>query len=307
MSRLVGLLLIAALSVPFSALPALADKDKASVSARPLLGPLHLLQGRGGNVLASVGADGVLLVDDDYAELSGAYQQAVNAIAGASGDTVPRFVLNTHWLTDHAGGNGYWGGRGAVIVAHHNVRRRMGSRQEVSALGMVVEPSPPEALPVVTYGTSMALHFNGSDIEVQHYPGGHTDGDSVVFFAQENVLHTGDLFFKDRFPFVDVSTGGNAVTYMNNVALLLDRIDSDTLIVPGHGPASRKVDLERFHLMLDRTIGIVRDALKQGRSVEQVIEQGLGEEWASWGRGFVNEANWIRIVAASLEARQQGR
>jgi glyoxylase-like metal-dependent hydrolase (beta-lactamase superfamily II) len=306
MSRVNGRLLVAALVVSFFTGSVLAgqggngDSDRPTVSVRPLLGPLYLLQGRGGNVVASVGRDGVLLVDDDYAELSGAYQQALDAVVGA--DTTPRFVLNTHWHSDHSGGNAHWGGRGAVIVAHHNVRERMGTRQEVGALDMVVEPSPREALPVVTYGTAMALHVNGTDIEVQHYPGGHTDGDSVVFFVQQNTLHTGDLFFKDRFPFVDVSTGGNAVTYMNNVALLLDRIDGDTLVIPGHGPASRKVDLERFHLMLERTIGMVRGALDQGQSVEQVIDQGLGPEWESWGRGFINEANWIRIVAASLEA-----
>lgn len=302
------LLFLAAIAVAVLAGPVAAGQggndERPTVTVRPLLGPLYLLQGRGGNVVASVGGDGVLLVDDDYAEYSGAYQQALDALAGSG--TTARFVLNTHWHSDHSGGNPYWGGRGAVIVAHHNVRQRMGERQEVRALDMVVEPSPREALPVVTYGNAMALHVNGTDIELQHYPGGHTDGDSVVFFVQQNAVHTGDLFFKDRFPFVDVSTGGNAVTYMHNVRLLLDRIDDDTLVIPGHGPASKKVDLKRFHLMLERTIGIVRGALDQGRSVEQVIEQGLGREWQSWGRGFIDEANWIRIVAASLKAAPGG-
>lgn len=309
MSPASPLLFIAAIALAVLAGPAAAAQggngDPPTVSVRPLLGPLYLLQGRGGNVVASVGRDGVLLVDDDYAELSGAYQQALDALAGSG--TTARFVLNTHWHSDHSGGNPYWGGKGAVIVAHHNVRQRMGARQEVGALDMVVGPSPREALPVVTYGSAMALHVNGTDIELQHYPGGHTDGDSVVFFVQQNAVHTGDLFFKDRFPFVDVSTGGNAVTYMHNVAQLLERIDDDTLVIPGHGPASKKVDLERFHLMLERTIGIVRGELDRGRSVEQVIEQGLGREWQSWGRGFIDEANWIRIVAASLKAAPGGK
>lgn len=304
MRRFLGPLVATALAVSLQSTPALAEDPSPSVGVRPLLGPLYLLQGRGGNVVASVGSDGVLLVDNDYAQLSGAYQQAINALTGGEGDAgvVPQFVLNTHWHTDHAGGNPYWGGKGAVIVAHHNVRERMSTRQEVAALGMVVEPSPPEALPVVTYGSSMALHFNDADIEVQHYPGGHTDGDSVVFFVQQNVLHTGDLFFMDRFPFVDVSSGGNAVTYMDNVSLLLARIDSDTLIVPGHGPTATKGDLERFHMMLGRTIEAVRTGLNGGSTVDQLIDKGLGKEWTTWGSGFVNEATWIRIIAASLQA-----
>ena len=199
MLRVPGLILLAVMLLPFYSLQAPASEEEPVVAVSRLAGPLYLLQGRGGNVVASAGDDGVLLVDDDYAELTGAYQSAVDALA--SKETVPRFVLNTHWHTDHAGGNTYWGERGAVIVAHDNVRARMSTRQEVAALGMVVEPAAPAALPVVTYGNSMALHFNGTDIEVQHYPGGHTDGDSVVFFAQQTVLHTGDLFLNNRFPF----------------------------------------------------------------------------------------------------------
>lgn len=307
MHRFLGSLVTAVLAASFQSTPTLAEDTAPSVSVRPLVGPLYLLQGRGGNVVASVGTDGVLLVDNDYAPLAGAYQQALNALTGAENDAgiTPHFVLNTHWHTDHSGGNPYWGGKGAVIVAHHNVRTRMSTRQEVAALGMVVEPSPREALPVVTYGSSMALHFNDSDIEVQHYPGGHTDGDSVVFFAQQNVLHTGDLYFMDRFPFVDVSSGGNAVTYMDNVALLLARIDSDTLVVPGHGPTATKGDLERFHLMLGRTIDAVRTGLDSGSTLDQLIDNGLGKEWATWGSGFVNEATWIRIIAASLQESAQ--
>lgn len=288
-----------AASALVSALAAAEAPDAPSVSVYPLQNSLYLLQGRGGNVVASVGDDGVLLVDDDYAPLAAAYQNALDKLAGGEG-VVPQFLLNTHWHGDHTGGNTYWGEQGALIVAHRNVRTRMAAGQEIKALAKVVEPAPVEALPVVTYGDAIALHVNGLDIEVQHYSAGHTDGDGVVFFSQDNVVHMGDLFFKDAFPFVDVSSGGNAVSYTENVAAVLARIDADTVIVPGHGAVADKSDLQRYHQMLTVSLDTVRDGLQAGKTVQQLIDQGLGDEWESWGKGFINEPNWIRSIAASL-------
>ncbi len=290
---------LAALSLtPFSS----AQEEPPSVTVTPLKGPLHLMQGRGGNVVVSIGEDGVLLVDDDYAPYAPAYQQAIANLTES--DIEPRFVLNTHWHGDHTGSNAFWGERGAVIMAHTNVRQRMSTRQEMKALGRVVEPSPKVALPVVTYGDSLAVHFNGDDIEVQYYPRGHTDGDSVVFYSRENVVHMGDLFFKDAFPFVDIGSGGDVFGYADNVEALLARVDDSTLVVPGHGSLANKADLARFHQMLVKTSAIVKSSLERGMTVEAISEQGLGEEWASWGKGFIDEAMWIGTIAASVQANR---
>ncbi len=297
MKTLPQLVLVTGLVSVLFAAASQAEKAGVSVAVTELRGPLHLLQAEGGNVVASVGGDGVLLVDDDYATNAAALEKAVSGLAQSS--QAPRFVLNTHWHNDHTGSNQHWGSRGSVILAHANVRGRMSSRQNVKALGMVVEPSPAEALPVVTFEDSMALHFNGVDIEVQHYPGGHTDGDSVIYFSQQNVVHMGDLFFKDRFPFVDVSSGGGVVAYTANVATVLARIDGETIVVPGHGSVANKADLQRFHRMLGITISRVKSALAAGETVEAVVAQGLGEEWSAWGKGFINEAAWINSIAAS--------
>ncbi|NND66318.1 MAG: MBL fold metallo-hydrolase [Halioglobus sp.] len=275
--------------------PAVAQ-TAPTVTATPLQGPLHLLQGRGGNVVASVGEDGVLLVDDDFAALAPAYGVALAKLAGEG--ATPAYVLNTHWHTDHAGGNAYWGERKATIVAHRNVRVRMSTRQEMKALGRVVEPSPSEALPVVTYGDNMGLYFNGMDIDLQHYPAGHTDGDSIIYFGAQNVVHMGDHFFKDRFPFVDLGSGGSVAGYIANVEAVLARVDDDTVIVPGHGTIAARGDLERFHAMLLATRKQVREALAAGSSVDDVVNAGLGEQWASWGSGFVKESQWIMTLAA---------
>lgn len=278
------------------------SEDAPSVSSSPIKGALHLLQGSGGNVVASVGLDGILIIDDDYAPYADAYQQAINALVPGSGEVeVPQFVVNTHWHGDHTGGNLYWAEKGSVIVAHTNVRQRMSTRQDMKALGRVVEPSPAPALPVVTFGDSLALHFNDDDIEILHFPEGHTDGDAVVFFAKANVVHLGDHFFLNAFPFVDIGSGGSIAGYVANVAAILERVDGSTIIIPGHGATmANKRDLQRFHAMLTSTVESVASRLGKGQTKESIIEDGLGDQWASWGKGFINEAMWIDTIAASL-------
>jgi cyclase len=239
-----------------------------------------------------------LLVDGDYAKLAPAYQQALSTLSQS--DRAPRFIVNTHWHGDHTGSNEFWSSRGAVIVAHANVRQRMSSRQENKVSGRVVEPSPQDALPIVTYGDSLALHFNGGDIEVQYYPGGHTDGDSVIYYSQNDVVHMGDLFFNGAFPYVDIGSGGNVVDYIANVEAVLARVGNETLIVPGHGPLARQADLQRFHQMLLKTTATVKSALAQGMTVEMITQRGLGAQWTTWGQGFIDEAAWINSIAASL-------
>lgn len=298
MRKSIYLLLCQALLLTPIASWAQAESDTPTVAITPLQGSLYLLRGRGGNVVASVGDDGILIIDDDYPEYAKAYHEALKSIAGTEG--LPRFVINTHWHSDHVGNNAYWGERGAVILAQENVYQRMSTRQDMKIFNRVVEPSPAAALPVVTYGDSITLRFNGDRLDVQHFPDGHTDGDSVVFFTAENVVHMGDHYFKDIFPFVDLGSGGNVVSYTANVAAVLERIEETTVVVPGHGALATRADLVRYHQMLETTTKLVRAGLEQGLSVEQISEQGLGEEWADWGQGFINEQAWIKSIAGSL-------
>lgn len=274
-----------------------ADDKAPSVTTSALTGNLHLLQGRGGNVVASVGEDGVLIIDDDYEEMVPAYEAALTDLVGAGAS--PRFIINTHWHFDHVGGNLFWADRGAVVVAHSNVRERMASRQDMKFFDRVVEPSPAGALPVITYGDSLALHFNGDDIEVQHYASAHTDGDSAVYFTSENVVHMGDLFFKDGFPFVDLGSGGSVAGYIAAADAVLARVDDSTVIVPGHGSLADKADLQRYREMLATTSDAVEARLAAGESVDNIVEAGLGEEWDGWGDGFIDEATWIGFIANS--------
>ncbi|KZX51335.1 hypothetical protein A3709_10990 [Halioglobus sp. HI00S01] len=276
---------------------AVAEEAPPEVTVTPIAGPLYFLQGRGGNVVASVGEDGALIIDSDYEAYAPAHQAAVAELAGGEG--APRFLLNTHWHFDHTGGNAFFGERGSVIVAHENIYQRMSTKQNIKALGRVTEPSPKPALPVVTYGDAIAMHFNGDTIEVQHYPTSHTDGDSIMFFAAENVVHMGDTFFYDRFPFVDISSGGNAFGLIKTIETVLARIDDKTVVVPGHGPLTDKAGLARYHNMLVTTTGQITAMLDDGMSVTDIAAKGLGDEWDSWGSGFIDEGRFITFVAGS--------
>lgn len=300
MNRFSGLTLAAVLLLSPLATSAQSVPDEPTVRITPIQGSLYLLQGKGGNVVASVGGDGILLIDDDYADYDKAYHKALKTISGSEG--LPKFVINTHWHGDHVGGNPFWTERGAVILAQDNVYERMSRRQEMKFLDRVVEPSPKAALPVVTYRDAMSLHFNESTILVVHYPAGHTDGDSVVFFPADNVVHMGDLLFTDRFPLVDLDNGGNVLGLTTNVAAVLKRIDDKTVVVPGHGPTlASKADLQRFHQMLLATTELVKSRLDQGMSVEEISQQGLGEQWQGWGEGFINTGIWTSFIAGSLD------
>ncbi len=293
-------LLLGSLLLMSSASVSMAQTDeKPRVTVTPVKGPLYMLAGRGGNVVASVGKDGVLLIDADYSEYAQAHAAALAELTDSQ--VAPRFLLNTHWHFDHSGGNGFWGEQGTVIMAHENIYQRMSTRQEMKALGRVVEPSPAAALPVVTYADAIAVRFNGDTLQVQHYPSGHTDGDSIVFFTEANVVHMGDHYFAGAFPFVDLGSGGNVLGYISNVESALKQMDEQTIVVPGHGRSlMSKQDVQIDLTALKNSVSIIAELLQEGLGPEQIAERGLGPEYASYGAGFINEAAWISFVAGSL-------
>ena len=261
---------------------------------------LYMLQGRGGNVVLSLGGDGAVMIDDDYPNMVNEYQFAVDDLTGED-YSAPNYIINTHWHQDHTGGNAYWTGEGATIIAHNNVRTRMQAGLDNKALGVVFPPSPREALPVMTFDSAFSLYFNEEAIVVEHFAAGHTDGDSIVRFTNANVIHLGDHFFNGRFPFVDIESGGNVLSYTDNIAKILASVDESVQIVPGHGPLASKDDLRAYYQMLLETTQIVRSALDDGQSVDDIIAAGLGDKWISWGAGFINEAQWVRTIAASVQ------
>jgi cyclase len=281
------------------ALPGFAqqqDFSKVEVKATPVAGHIYMLQGAGGNIGVSVGSDGVLIVDDEFAPLADKIRAALKGI----GDGKIAFILNTHWHGDHTGGNPVFG-REAPIIAQDNVRKRLMTEQHV--MGNTTPPMSKEGLPVITFAESLSVHFNDEEIKVIHFPHGHTDGDSVIFFTGSNVIHMGDDFFAGRFPFVDLESGGSVTGMAENVAKVLAEIPDDAKIIPGHGPLSTKADLKAFHRMLVETTAIVRKEIAAGKDLKAIQAAGLPDEWKPWGSGFVDTDRWLASVYESLTGK----
>lgn len=274
----------------------LASDEGPSFTVTEINKNTFLLQGSGGNIIVNRGADGLLIIDDDYANASSALKQAVEKLGGISN---LKYILNTHWHGDHSGGNDELG-KQASIIAQQNVRKRLSSRQEIPFFKMVSEPYPEHALPNITYADNMKLYFNGDRLLLKHYPKGHTDGDSVIFFKHANLIHMGDHMFYPMFPFIDISSGGNALSYANNVAAILADSNEQSVIIPGHGPVTDQAGLKRYSAMLKATIAEVSAMKKQGLSLQQAQAQGLDKRWSEWNGGFIKEPVWIEFIYQSL-------
>lgn len=266
------------------------------VKTTKLTDSIYLLQGRGGNIAALVGMEGILIVDDDYKAVSEKLRDALKDLGSAT----PKFILNTHWHGDHTEGN-YFFGKDAVIVAHVNVRKRLLDPPEI--FGQKTPAYPIFALPIVTYTDTMSMNFDGEELKLVHFPSGHTDGDTVVFFTKANVVHLGDDFFLNSFPFVDLVSGGSVQGLTNNVATLIKQIPADAKIIPGHGGMGTLEDLKAFHQMLVETSKIVQDEMKAKKSLDEIKKAGFPEKYKSWGAGFVKSDFWAEIIYNSYSRK----
>lgn len=278
------------------AVHAQTDYSKVEIKATKVAGNVYMLEGAGGNIGVSVGPDGILIVDDQFAPLADKIRAALKSL----GEGKLRFILNTHWHGDHTGGNAQFGPE-ATIIAHDNVRKRLATEQQIPFFKSTVPASPKEALPVITFDNSLSVNFNGEEIRAIHYPHGHTDGDSVIFFTSSNVVHLGDDFFAGRFPFVDVDNGGNVIGLAKNIGEIIPKIPAGAKLIPGHGALSTIDDLKAYHRMLLATIDVVRKKAAAGKSLDQIKTEGLPAEWKSWGEGFIKTDQWIELIYKSLQ------
>jgi cyclase len=257
--------------------------DDVEVKAQAVGGSVHMLVGAGGNVGVSAGPDGILIVDDQYADLA---EKIAVSLADISKEQT-RYVINTHFHGDHTGSNAFFSKhKDATIFAHENVRVRLSAGEETD----------PAMLPVVTYEKGVKFHMNGETVHVFHLPNAHTDGDSAVWFEQPDVLHTGDLFFKGWFPFIDLDSGGSVVGYIAASETLLGMIDDDTKVIPGHGALANKADYTRFVDMIKTTYAYVQAKKTAGMSEDDLVAAGLEKEWKSWSWNFITEERWIRTL-----------
>ena len=288
MYRLPGVMLGMAMLV---AVPCAAQTNYDTVQVRtvPITTSVYLLQGAGGNIAVSVGNDGVFMVDDQVAPVTKKIQAAIAELSSSP----VRFVVNTHWHPDHAGGNENLGKAGAMLRAHENVRRRMSTEQFIVAQNRRIPRSPSVALPIAINDTTFIL--NGDSIRVFHVPGAHTDGDVIVHFATSNVIHMGDVFSSSSLPFIDVSSGGSIHGIIDAADKVLAMSDDNTRIIPGHGSLANKARLRMYRDMVVTLRDRIRALVSTGKSVEQILELNIAapfaREFPGGHRIFVTEAH----------------
>ncbi len=252
------------------------DFSKVQIKVTKVAGAVYMLQGAGGNIGVSVGDDGIVIVDDQFAPLAERIQAALTGIT----DKPVRFVINTHWHFDHTGGNGYFRKQG-TIIAQDNVRERLRTGGKV--LGMDVKPDAPADLPVITFNDRLSVHLNGEDIRAVHFPHGHTDGDSVVFFTKSHVVHMGDDFVTYGFPFIDLESGGSVRGMIAACEHVIAALPADTRVIPGHGHLSTVADLVPYVAMLKDAKARVEKGIAEAKSAEDLKREKVLAGYESWG------------------------
>jgi len=276
------------------------DYSKVVMKVEKVSGTVYMLQGMGGNIGASVGEDGIVVVDDEFLPLAEKIEAALKGIS----DKPVRFVLNTHWHGDHTGSNEHFGEK-APIIAQENVRKRLanGGKTRFSES----KPAPKEALPVITFTEDVTVHLNGEDIRAIHVPHGHTDGDSMIFFPQSNVVHMGDDFFNTGgFPFIDLDSGGSVLGMIAGAEKVLAETPENVKIIPGHGPLASKDDLRKFLTLLKETTAAVQAGIAQGKTPEQLKQEKVLAKWDSFGKSFINTDVYTEVLYDSLTRKSTG-
>jgi cyclase len=253
------------------------DYTKAETKITPVRANIKLIQIRTpqdcNNIVVLSGADGYLLVDHPEAASHAIIQKALDDL----GKRPVRFLLNTHWHYDHVGGNEFYG-PDAIIVAHENVRKRLMTKQTPPWSPTPIGPYPERAWPNITFRDSLTIHFDADDIELDHYASGHTDGDSVVYFARENVVAVGDIFDGKG----SLAAGMDMEGIARSLGAVLEHTNDDTIIITGHSEVSNRRDLAQYVPLLNETIARVRQEISAGKSEKEVADEGLPEIWKPW-------------------------
>jgi cyclase len=269
------------------------DFSKIEISVQKLSDTAYMLVGAGGNVGLSVGPDAVFIIDDQFAPMAPKIKAAIAKITPKP----VQFVLNTHFHFDHTGGNEVFGGDGALIVAHDNVRRRMSTDQLINFAGNsnTQKATAKVGLPVVTVPTDITFHINGDEVHAFHMPRAHTDGDLIVHFRKSDVIHMGDVFFNNMYPFIDGGSGGTAEGSIAAYDRVLALAGEGTKIIPGHGPLASKADLQAMRTMVNTVVTRLKALKREGKSDAEIRNAKVTAEFdARFGGGFIKPEAFVQ-------------
>jgi len=277
------------------------DFSKVQIKVTKVSGNIYMLEGDGGNIAASVGEDGIVIVDDQFAPLADKIQAALKDLKIT--DKPVRFVINTHYHGDHTGGNAPFATSGSTVIAQDNVRKRLetgGTAGNGGSLKMEAKPAPKAALPVITFDHDVTVHLNGEDIRALHFPAGHTDGDAVIFFPKNNVVHMGDDFVRYGFPFIDVASGGSVQGMIAAMDKVSAELPADVKVIPGHGALSNLDDVRAFVKMLKETSAAVQKAIDDHETLDQMKQEKILAPWSKWSGEFIDSEKFIETLYNSL-------
>ncbi len=278
------------------------DFSKVQIKVTKVSGNIYMLEGAGGNIAASVGDDGIVIVDDQYAPLADKIAAALKNIGVT--DKPVRYVINTHYHGDHTGGNAPFANQGATVIAQDNVRKRMqtgGKAGNGGSVVMDVKPAEKGALPIITFDHDVTVHLNGEDIRALHFPAGHTDGDSIIFFPKANVVHMGDDFVRYGFPFIDVASGGSVQGMIAACEKVIPMLPPDVKVIPGHGQLSNLDEVRDYIQMLKGTTAAVEAALKKGSTLDQMKKDKVLAAWdKKYASKFITQDVFIETLYNSL-------
>lgn len=252
------------------------------------------------NWIALIGPDGVLLSDAAPEFLA----QSIKKKLVELGNGKVKYIINTHWHHDHTGANLLFG-KAAIVVAHHSVRCHLAEKQEISLFEETFEAYPEDALPDITFSTSLKIHFNGEEIDMISLPGGHSQGDVVVYFKHSNVLHVGDLYIADNFPPIDYDHGGDVQQFAKNLETIMQMFPANVKIVSGHLQDATIKNLSIYHHIITTTTNIIREELKNGRSLGEMQKANILKDWEAWGK-HVSCSLWIKTIFHSLTKKNKG-
>ena len=278
-------------------------RDRIKVTA--LGSGLYLLQGEGGNIAASIGADGSVLIDDEFAPLA---EKITAALASTGATTKPvRFIFLTHYHFDHIGGNLPFANAGATIIAHENLRSTLltdGFAGNGGSMHMARKAAEPGALPILTFDRTLTVHLNGEDIRAEHFAGAHTSGDSIVFFNRAHAVHMGDIFVRYGFPFIDTESGGSLLGMITGIEKMLAVTDANTKFIPGHGELATRADVEGVLTMLKNIRDRTQAALRKKQPLDAFLAgKPLADYEAKFGaNGFVKADDILKLAYAEMSA-----